>query len=227
MPVSLVHHFLKAFLHRKYMLCLTQLLYYFRKLRVHITPSKMITFSWNPCLYLCTNAHILSITAYQRGGRVTQSTCVSPSLSLASRATTSLPPLSPGHLWWQHNPFRFEQQYVFIQLFYSELECMFWDFYPLIVCFAHQRSSSSPFLFLHIKFMRVLLTCMYVCHVDACFPQRSEEGIRAPDTGLSRWLEATVVLNPGTLQEQQVLLNWWAASPAPPTFILLWNGTGF
>lgn len=178
MPVSLVHHFLKAFLHRKYMLCLTQLLYYFRKLRVHITPSKMITFSWNPCLYLCTNAHILSITAYQRGGRVTQSTCVSPSLSLASRATTSLPPLSPGHLWWQHNPFRFEQRYVFIQLFYSELECMFWDFYPLIVCFAHQRSSSSPFSFYTSS---SCVFCLPVCMCAMWMPASHRDQKRASE----------------------------------------------
>jgi hypothetical protein len=58
---------------------------------IHISPTKMNTFSWNTCSFLCTNAHVLSITAYQRGGRLTQSPSVSPSLGLAGRSTTFLP----------------------------------------------------------------------------------------------------------------------------------------
>lgn len=50
---------------------------------------------------------------------------------------------------------------------------------------------------------------MYVCHVHACFPEKSEEGVRFPwnQSFICLWAATQVLgIELGPLQEQQMLL---------------------
>lgn len=64
--------------------------------------------------------------------------------------------------------------------------------------------------------MSVLLECVYVDHVFAWYPWKSEEDIKAPGTELQTWVAMCWELNLGFLQEHQVALtlNHWAISLA-------------
>jgi hypothetical protein len=56
-------------------------------------------------------------------------------------------------------------------------------------------------------YMNVLPSCIYVCSVSMCVqcPQRSEEDVRSPGTGMADDCDPPCVyweLNPGLLQEE-------------------------
>lgn len=104
--------------------------------------------------------------------------------------------------------------------------------HPVNICIISNHTECSPrigflplFIFLlrliSLMWLSVLLACISVQHVCVWFPQRSQQGIESPGTGILGSWEPVLGMKSGSSAKATSTLPHWVTSPTP--MVLLSN----